>query len=136
MGTYAWWTDPQHPAVVKAKAQMRERQRRQRGFKKGTAAVPVTVEPAPESMADEAVSSLRAVASNPLAPAAARAGAARTLAEVAGLIGRNSRTDNGPKATAEMSIGELDAAIAATEALIALQPLDIPEELDPDKPPL
>lgn len=61
---------------------------------------------------DLAIETLRAVCVDDAAPAAAKAGAARTLCEIIGLIGKNAQADAlDAKSLSEMSAAELDAEI-------------------------
>lgn len=59
------------------------------------------------------VDTLRAICLDEAAPAAARAGAARTLAEIEQMVGRNSEnsTETATKSLADLSARELDAEI-------------------------
>jgi len=61
------------------------------------------------------VSALADIARDGTAPAAARAQAARTLLEYSGAIGRNADGPKRDKNAGEMSLAELDAAIARAE---------------------
>jgi hypothetical protein len=67
-----------------------------------------------DNLEDVAKAALIAVASDPIAPPAARAAAARTLAEMAGLIGRNQAPPpaHAGKAPHAMTRAEIDAEIA------------------------
>jgi|688.fasta_scaffold29370_9 hypothetical protein len=59
-----------------------------------------------------AIDTLEGVCRDPDAPAAAKAAAARTLAEITAMIGRNSVADAlATKSLTEMSASELDAEI-------------------------
>lgn len=74
---------------------------------------------APETISDDltiAQNVFRQVAADINAPAAARVQAARTLAEMAGALGRNAKppAERG-KPLAEMTRAELEAELAATE---------------------
>lgn len=66
--------------------------------------------PADASDADIARTALRDIARDPAAPAAARASAARTLAEISGAIGRHSEKPRDNKDITEMDEGELERA--------------------------
>ena len=65
------------------------------------------------SLKDLALATLRTVCSDAEAPAAAKAGAARTILELLGEIGRNSSGagDTSSKSLSELSSAELDAEI-------------------------
>jgi hypothetical protein len=66
-----------------------------------------------------ALKALKSVANDTSAPAAARAGAARTLLEMAGKIGRNQAPPpkHSGKAPHEMTASEIEAEIARLSAL-------------------
>jgi hypothetical protein len=86
-----------------------------------------------ETLPDEAVAALRSIAASDRAPAAARATAARSLAEIAGLIGRaKAIPSTDQRLTAELTLEEIDREIEATRALLELE-LSLPL---PGPPPL
>jgi hypothetical protein len=69
--------------------------------------------PTTNEIKDLALRTLKAVCDDADAPAAAKAGAARTMCEIIGLIGKNSQSDAlATKSLADMNASELDAEIA------------------------
>jgi hypothetical protein len=71
------------------------------------------VDLSPETIKDTAMEALYSVASDGLAPSAARAAAARTMLEVIGAIGRNQDLSRGlgDPNPAEMTTGEISDEI-------------------------
>ena len=75
--------------------------------------------PRVDELTQRSLETLRSVAADAAAPAAARTAAARTLAEIAGLVGRRKteQPQGDGRPTAELSLDELDKEIAALQAL-------------------
>jgi len=74
----------------------------------------MSIEKTPSELKVLAIATLASVCDDPEAPAAAKSGAARTILELLGEIGRNSQgsSDTSTKSLSDMSSAELDAEIA------------------------
>jgi len=82
-----------------------------------------------ERLTEQSMATLREVATDQDAPASARTSAARSLAEIAGLIGRQKpKANTNQRPTAELSLDEIDREIAALTAL------DQPEQRSKSEP--
>ena len=76
-----------------------------------------------------AIQTLSSICGDPDAPATARASAARTLLELAGLIGRlQVEKPNSNKALHELSLDELDREILARQ--VTSPPASVPDSVD------